>query len=93
MTAGVASSHRNTTLSITHEHWGSSSDHSPNDHLHYRNDLGGSLNEIVADKIRHYNIDYNNIRPFYVTSVFMTVSFPTHRETNRFFPTSGVQIE
>ena len=60
MTAGVASSHRNTTLSITHEHWGSSSDHSLNDRLHYPHDLDGPLNEVAAAKIRQYRTDYNN---------------------------------
>ena len=82
-------------LHITHDLFDSTSDHSPNDHLHYRNDLGGSLNEIVTDKIRHYHIDYNNKRPIYVTSVFMTViaTTSTHRETDSFFSTSGVQIE
>ncbi len=40
---------------ITHERFGSSSDLSINGHLHYPNDVDGSLNEDVVDKIRKYD--------------------------------------
>jgi hypothetical protein len=39
-------------LLITHDLFGSSSVPSLNEHLHYPNDLDGSLNEAAADKIR-----------------------------------------
>ncbi len=38
-------------LRIAHDRFGSSSDRSINGHLHYPNDLDGSLNEAAADKI------------------------------------------
>ena len=37
-------------LRIAHERWGSSSDPSLNGHLHYPNDLDGTLSEAAADK-------------------------------------------
>ena len=46
-----------------HESFGSRSDPSINGHLHSPNDLDGSLNEDVTDKIRQYHADCNN-RPF-----------------------------
>jgi hypothetical protein len=50
---------------------GRSSDPNINGHLHYPNDLDGSLNEDDAAKIRQYRTDYNN-RPSNSIS-FMTV--------------------
>ncbi len=47
-------------LRIAHERVGSSCDPSLNGHLHYPNNLDGSLNEAVAEKIRQYRADYNN---------------------------------
>ena len=93
-------------LRIAHDRFGSSSDPSINGHLHYPNDLDGSLKEDAADKIRQYRADYNN-RPSNTIS-FMTAIASTsgrlhselvcllflqaHRETDRFFPASGVQL-
>ncbi len=65
-------------LHITHDRFGSSSDPSLNDHLHYPNDIDKSLNEASTDKIRKYRADYNNLQD--------------HRETDRFFASSGVQL-
>jgi hypothetical protein len=60
-------------LHITHNRFGSSSDPSINGHLHYPNDLDGSLNEDVVDKIRQYHTDYNN-RPSNTISFMSDVS-------------------
>jgi hypothetical protein len=54
-------------LQIKHGRFGNSSDPSLNEHLHYPNDLDGTLNKIVNDKIRQYRADYNN-RPSNVMS-------------------------
>ncbi len=94
-------------LRITHDRWGSSSDPSINGHLHCPNDIDRSLNEVVTDKIRKYHTDYNNNPPnansFIPTiastsgrlhSEFVRFLFlQAHRETDRFFATSGVQLE
>jgi hypothetical protein len=58
--------------------FGSSTDPSLNGHLNYPNDIVRSLNQDVTDKIRKYRGDLNNN--------------PHHRETDRFFGTSGVQL-
>jgi hypothetical protein len=74
-----------------------------NRQLHY---LDRPLNEDVTDKILQYRADYNN-RPSYAIS-FMTAVASTsgrlhcelvsllflqdHRETDRFFAASGVQL-
>ncbi len=71
------------------------------------NNLDGTLNESTTDKIRQYLSDYNN-RPSNSIS-FMTVItstsgclhselvrllfLQTHRETDRFFASSGVQLQ
>ncbi len=39
--------------------FGSSSDLSINEHLHYPNDVDKSIHEAVADKIRQYRVDYS----------------------------------
>ncbi len=92
---------------IVHERFGSSSDPSINGHLHHPKDSDRTLNEDDSDKIRVYRPDYNN-RPSN-TITFMSVIGSTsgslfiefvrllflqdHRETYRFFATSGVQAE
>ncbi len=93
-------------LHIDHDRFGSSSDPSINGHLHYPNDLDGSLKETATDKIRQYHTDYNN-RPsnsISFMSVIVSTSgclhselvcllfLQTHRETDRFFAVSGVQL-
>ena len=92
-------------LRITHERWGSSSDPTLNGNLHYPNDVDRSLNE-ADDKIRKYHSDYYNNPPNTIS--FMSVIASTsgrlhsefvrllflqaHRETDRFFAISGVQL-
>jgi hypothetical protein len=69
-------------------------------------DIDRSINESVVDKIRKYHVDYNNNPPSVVS--FMTAIASTsgrlhiefirllflqaHRETDRFFVPSGVQL-
>jgi hypothetical protein len=93
-------------LRIAHERFGSSSGPNINGHLHYPNDIDRSLNEAAADKIRKYRADYNNNPPNAIS--FMPAIASTsgrlhsdcvrllfsqaHRETDRFFATSGVQF-
>ncbi len=93
-------------LRITHERFGSNSDTSLNGHLHYPNDIDRSLNETVPDKIRKYHTDYHNNPPHDISFVpviastsgrlhseFVCLLFlQSHRETNRFFTTPGVQL-
>ncbi len=93
-------------LHIDHDRWGSSSDPSINGHLHYPNDMDRSLNEAAADKIRKHHVDYNNNPPSCVVfipvipstsgrlhSEFVCLLFlQAHREIDRFFAASGVQI-
>jgi hypothetical protein len=93
-------------LRIAHDRFGSSSDHNLNGHLHYLNDVDKSLNEAAADKIRKYCADSNNNPPSAVSfmpaiastsgrlhSEFMRQLFlQAHRETDRFFAASGVQL-
>jgi hypothetical protein len=85
---------------------GGSSDPSLNGHLHYPNDIDRSLNESTTNKVRKYRSDYNNNPPNTVSfmppiastsgrlhSEFVRLLFlQTHRETDRFFPASGVQL-
>jgi hypothetical protein len=93
-------------LRIAHDRFASSSDPSLNGHLHYPNDMDKLLNEAAADKIRKYRADYNNNPPSTVSfmpaisstsgrlhSEFIRLSFlQAHRETDRFFAASGVQL-
>jgi hypothetical protein len=93
-------------LHIPHDRFGSSSDPSLNGHLHYPNDIDKSLNEVVVNEIRKYHSDYNNNPPRTVSSVhaissmfgrlhieFIRLLFlQAHRETDRFFAASGVQL-
>jgi len=94
-------------LRIAHDRFGSSSDPTLNGTLHYPNpnDIHRSLNEAAADKIRKYRADYNNNPPNAISfmpaiastsgrlhSEFIRLLFlQAHRETDRFFATSGVQ--
>jgi hypothetical protein len=85
---------------------GSSSDPSLNGNLNYPNDIDRSLNEVAADKIRKYRVDYNNNPPGEVSFIPVIVStsgrlpsefirllfLQDHRETDRFFADSGVQL-
>jgi hypothetical protein len=91
---------------IAHERFGSSSDPSINGHLHYPNDVDRSLNEDATHKIRKYRADYNNNPPNAICfmpaiastsgrlpSHFVCLLFlQAHRETDRFFVASGVQL-
>ncbi len=93
-------------LRIAHDRFGSSSDPSLNDHLHYPNDIDKSLNEVAADKIRKYRADHANNSPSTVSflpviastsgrlhSEFIRLLFlQTHRETDLFLAASGVQL-
>ena len=93
-------------LRIAHDRVGSGADPSLNGHLKYPNNLDQSLNDAAADKIRKYRADYNNNPPSVVSfmtaititsgrlhSEFVRLLFlQTHRETDRFFATSGVQL-
>jgi hypothetical protein len=76
------------------------------EYLHYPNDIDRSLNETDTDKIRKYHSDYNNnpsscisLKPAIAStsgrlhSEFVFFLFlQTHRETDRFFASSGVQL-
>ena len=93
-------------LHIDHERFDSSSDPNLNGHLHYPNDIDRSLNEAAADTIRKYRADYNNNPPTSISfmpaiastsgrlhSEFVRLLFlQAHRETDRFFAASGVQL-
>ncbi len=93
-------------LRIAHERFGSSSDPSINGHLNYPNDVDRSLHEAAANKIRKYRADYNNNPPNSISfipaiastsgrlhSEFVRLLFlQAHRETDRFFAASGVQL-
>jgi hypothetical protein len=93
-------------LRIAHERFGSSSDPNLNGHLHYHDDIDRSLNESTPDKIRKYRADYNNNPPTAIcfmpaianTSGRLHSEFvrllllQAHRETDRFFAASGVQL-
>jgi hypothetical protein len=93
-------------LRIDHDRVGSSTDTTLNGHLKYPNNLDQSLNDAAADKIRKYRVDYNNRSPSVVSfipaiastsgrlhSEFVRLLFlQAHRETDRFFAASGVQL-
>jgi hypothetical protein len=93
-------------LRITHDRFRNSSDLNLNGHLHYPNDIDKSLNETTSDKIRKYRTDYNNKPPntiFFIHVVTSTsgrlhsdfvrlLFLQTHRQTDRFFSVSGVQL-
>jgi hypothetical protein len=93
-------------LRIAHDRVGSSDDPTLNGHLKYPNNLDQSLNDVTDDKIRKYRADYNNRPPSVVSfmptipstsgrlhSEFVRLLFlQAHRETDRFFAASGVQL-
>ena len=93
-------------LRIAHDRMGSSADPSLNGHLKHPNNLDQLLNDAAADKIRKYRADYNNRPPSAVSfmpaiastsgrlhSEFVRILFlQAHRETDRFFAASGVQL-
>jgi hypothetical protein len=74
-------------LRIAHERVGSSTDPNLNGHLKYPNNLDQSLNDAAADKIRKYRADYNSC----VIDDSLR-NLQAHRETDRFFAASGVQL-
>jgi hypothetical protein len=59
-------------LRLIHERFESSSDLSINGHLHNPDDVDGSLNETVGNKILQYRSEYNN-RPSLIGK--LTASF------------------
>ena len=93
-------------LRIAHDGVGITTDPTLNGHLRYPNKLDQSLNDTSTDKIRKYRADYNINPPNTVSfmpaiastsgrlhSEFVRLLFlQTHRETDRFFPASGVQF-
>jgi hypothetical protein len=93
-------------LRIAHDRVGSSTYPTLNGHLRYPNKLDQSLNDTDADKIRKYRADYNNNPPNTVSfmtaipstsgrlhSEFVRLLFlQAHRETDRFFAASEVQL-
>ena len=91
-------------LCITHERWGSRSDPSLNDNLHYPSDIDRTLNETTDDKVLQYRVDYNN-RPSHTISFIPAITgssgrlhcefvrllfLQVQRETDRFLTDSGV---
>jgi hypothetical protein len=93
-------------IRIAHDRVGSSTDPTLNGHLRYPKKLDQSLNDAAAHKIRKYRADYNNRPPNTVSFIpditstsgrlhieFVRLLFlQTHRETDRFFAASGVQL-
>jgi hypothetical protein len=93
-------------LHIADDRFGSSSDPNLDGHSHYTIDIDRSLNEAADDKIRKYRADYNNNPPKAISfmpaiastsgrlhSEFVRLLFlQAHRETDRFFAASGVQL-
>ncbi len=91
-------------LRIAHDRVGSSTDPTLNGQLRYPNNLDQSLNDTSADKVRKYCSDYNMNPPNTVSFIptiastsgrlhreFVRLLFlQAHRETDRFFATSGV---
>ena len=61
-------------LHIDHDRYGSRSDPSINDTLHYPTEVDRSLNETVTDKIRKYHSDYNNNPPTSISFMTTVVS-------------------
>ena len=93
-------------LRIAHDRIGSGSDPSINGHLRYPNDVDRPLNEAAADKVRLYRADYSN-RPSHTISFMPAIAstsgrlhsefvlhlfLQAHRETDRFFAASRVQL-
>jgi hypothetical protein len=94
-------------LRVAHDRVGSSADPALNGHLRYPNNLDQSLNDTADDKIRRYRADYGNNPPrgvgfmpiiagtsWRLHSEFIRILFlQAHRETDRFFSSSGVLSE
>ncbi len=93
-------------LRIPHDRVGSSTDPTLNGHLKYPNNSDQSLNDTATDKVRKYRSDYNN-NPSNTVSFMATIVstsgrlhsefvrllfLQAHRETDRFFASSGVQL-
>ncbi len=93
-------------LWFPHERWGSSSNPSLNDHLHYPTDVDRTLNEAATDKILQYHADYSN-RPSNAISLMPAIAgtsgclhcelvcllfLQAHWEADRFLAASGVQL-
>ncbi len=91
-------------LRLAHDRFGSSSNPDLDGKFYWPNDMDKSLNESDDDKIRKYHGDYNNnpnaisfmpaiastsgrLHHEFIRILFLQV----HRETDRFFTTSGVQ--
>ena len=93
-------------LRIAHDRFGSSSCPNLNGHLHFPNDIDRSINEAATDKIRKYRSEYNNNPPNTISFMFVISStsgrlhgefvrllfLQAHRETDRFFAASRVQL-
>jgi hypothetical protein len=93
-------------LRITHDRTGSSVDPTLNGHLRYPNNFDRSLNEAAVEKVRKYRADYNSNPPSVISfipaiagtsgrlhSEFIRLLFlQAHRETDRFFAASGVDL-
>jgi hypothetical protein len=83
---------------------GSSTDSTLNGQLRYPNNLDQSLNDTVTHKVHKYRTDYNNNPPNTVSFMpaiastsgrlhsefFRLLFLQAHRETDRFFASSGV---
>ena len=77
-------------LLIAHDRVGSSTDPTLNGHLRHPNNLNQSLNDEATDKIRIPAIASTSGR---LHSEFIRLLFlQAHRETDRFFAASGVQL-
>jgi hypothetical protein len=95
-------------LRIAHERFGSNSDPSINGHLHYPNNLDGSLNEAAAAQIKYDNTSLTiiivplTLSPLcllflvrlgvYIVNFVRLLFLQAHRETDRFFAASGFQL-
>ena len=65
-------------LCITHECWGSSSNPSLHVHSHYPTDIDSTLNEVAADKVLQYRVDYNNRPSHVILTTFITLSLSSY---------------
>jgi hypothetical protein len=58
----------------------------------YPNDIHRLLNEDVTDKIRNYHTDYNSTYGRLHTEFVCLLFLQVHRENDRFFAVSRVQL-
>ena len=72
-------------LRIAHDRFGISSDPSLNGNLHYPNNIDKSLNETAASSIPSMS---GRLHSEFIRLLFLQA----HRETDRFFAASGVQL-